>query len=90
MDGKIELVIARPGGVYKNVKANKVLLPAMEGNITILPQRAPIVLQLKAGNVQILDESGQAKDEYYIAGGYADVAEDRCVIAAPSVQKVQE
>ena len=80
MSGKIELTIALPDGVYKNLKADKILLPAEKGNITILPQRAPILLQLKEGVIQALDEQNAIKEEFFISGGFADVAEDKCLV----------
>lgn len=81
MSGKIELTIALPSGIVNNIQADKVLLPAVNGNITILPQRAPILLQLQKGVIQTLDEQNSIKEEFAINGGFADVAGDKCFVS---------
>ncbi|MDR1694406.1 MAG: hypothetical protein LBR70_04360 [Lactobacillaceae bacterium] len=83
MANKIKLKICLPGEIYKEVEVDKVQIPAFEGDITILPERAPRVFILKTGFIRQIDSKN--KGRYFIKSGLADYFEEICKIMTESV-----
>lgn len=77
--------ISRPYKVYNTLRVKKVVLPALNGDITILPDRAPTLLLLGNGLVQILDDKNNPVERYFIKGGVADIARNRCAVSTEKV-----
>ena len=48
--------------------------------LTVIQGRAPTLMALDMGAVKILDERGEATEEWLISGGSADIREDACTI----------
>lgn len=80
--------ISRPYKVFSTKKVSAVLIPAVNGNITILPDRAPSMFLLQNGIVELLDNNLKPVEQYYIKGGLADVARNRCAISSEKVVSV--
>jgi len=77
--------LSRPFKVSRTVAVDRVQLPAVNGDITILPNRAPILLLLRNGLLQILDKDGKPLERYFVKGGVADVARNRCAVSSEKV-----
>lgn len=58
----------------------KVSIPAYNGDLTVLIDRAPSEILLKEGKVKILNETAAVTEEYQIGEGVADIAGDVCTI----------
>lgn len=84
-DEEIIFRLSRPFKVSRTDAVDRVQLPAVDGNITILPDRAPTLILLSNGLLQILDKNGQSKERYFIKGGIADVARNRCAVSTEKV-----
>lgn len=80
--------ISRPYKVYSTQKVAAVVIPAVKGDVTILPERAPTMFLLRNGIVQILDNHLKPLEKYFVKGGLADVARNRCAISAEKVFSV--
>lgn len=80
--------ISRPYKIYSTQKVAALVIPALKGDITILPERAPTMFLLRDGIVQILDAQLKPKEKYFVKGGLADVARNRCAISAEKVFSV--
>jgi F-type H+-transporting ATPase subunit epsilon len=74
--------IATPSKILQTERVNKVVLPAYNGTVTILPKRAPSLFVLDCGLVKVLDENNKTLETFFVSGGVADVAKDRCAISA--------
>lgn len=85
MSKEILFRISRPYKIYNTEKVFAVVIPAAKGDITILPDRAPTMFLLRDGIVQILDPQMKPIDKYFIKGGLADVARNRCAISSEKV-----
>ena len=83
----ITLEIYTPEKVFASLKADKIVLPVKEGNLTIIAGRAPRSQVLTQGEVILLDEANQALQTFEINGGLAEIAGDVCKIATESLQK---
>ncbi len=77
--------LSRPFKVSRTAVVDRVQLPAMNGDITILPNRAPVLLLLRNGLLQILDKNGKPIERYFVKGGVADVARNRCAVSSEKV-----
>ena len=55
-NGKIRVKLISPLKEVFSMEADKVLLPAVDGDILILPDRAPIFISLKAGRMVIYNK----------------------------------
>lgn len=78
----IELQINLPDRRVPVQKADKVVLPIFNGNLTVIDGRAPTMQLLDAGVISLLDENNLSTHKWFINGGVADIAEDKCHIAA--------
>jgi len=65
--------------VYTN-EVEMVVVPAIDGEIGILPLHAPLVGALKAGEVRI--KYGDTTEWFAVSGGYIQVHEDKVIILA--------
>ncbi len=77
--------ISRPYKVFNTKKVAALQLPAQEGDITILPDRAPTLILLRNGILKILDNQLKEVESYFVKGGIADVARDRCAVSSEKV-----
>lgn len=57
-----------------------VVLPGLEGEIGVLFNHAPMVIEMRAGQLKIYIDSGVRL--YHITGGFAHIAHNNCSIIA--------
>ena len=64
----------------------QVQLPGAEGNLTAMPDHAPLITTLRPGVIRI--EGGEGENEYVVTGGFAEIsAEGVTVLAERAVAK---
>ena len=80
MSKEILLKIYTPSKKFLEKKVAKVSIPAYNGDLTVLIDRAPSEILLKEGKVKILNETAAVTEEYQIGEGVADIAGDVCTI----------
>lgn len=80
--------ISRPYKIFSTKKVSAVVIPAVKGNVTILPDRAPTMFLLQNGIVELLDIGLKPVEKFFIKGGLADVARNRCAISSEKVVSV--
>lgn len=85
MEKEILFRLSRPYKISATATAARVVLPAVKGDITILPERAPTLILLTNGLLQVLDQSNKPTERYFIKGGVADVARNRCAVSSEKV-----
>ena len=85
----IDLEIVSPDKVLLKRPVDMVVLPAWEGEMAAMPQHAPMMVALRGG-VITLHEGGQATDRFFVAGGFAEITQDRCTILADEAVPVGE
>lgn len=84
--GKIRVKLISPLKEVFSMEVDKVLLPAVDGDILILPDRAPIFISLKAGRM-ILYNQGQDNINYLISAGICEVRRNLCPVLAWGVEE---
>jgi F-type H+-transporting ATPase subunit epsilon len=70
-------------------EVRSVLLPAAEGDMTVLPGHVPLVTALLAGVVFATDAAGTGR-RAFVSGGLAEVTGDRVTILAERVTPMEE
>lgn len=85
-NGKIRVKLISPLKEVFQMEADKVLLPAVDGDILILPDRAPIFISLKAGRMVIYNK-GQENINYLISAGICEVRRNLCPVLAWGVEE---
>ncbi len=63
-------------------------IPAHDGEIGFLKNRAPLVCKLGAGSLRI--ESSDAVHQYFLDGGFAEMFENNLTILTPRAELVEE
>lgn len=78
--GKIKVKLICPLFPVTETEADKVLLPAENGDILILPDRAPIFLSLRPGRMLIY--RGKQVESYLISSGVCEFRRNLCPVLA--------
>ena len=87
MSKDILLKIYTPSKKFLEKKVAKVSVPAYNGDLTVLIERAPSEILLKEGKVKVLDEIAAVVEEYQIGEGVADIAGNTCTIFTSFAEK---
>lgn len=66
-----------------------VVVPGTEGYFGVLPRHAPMISTLDAGVIDIY-EGGSVVERIFVAGGFAEVTEDRCTVLAENAVPFDE
>jgi F-type H+-transporting ATPase subunit epsilon len=77
----MKLKLVTPEKTVFEQTVRSVSLPTTEGEITILPNHAPLVMTLKTGVAEVVLEDGRPED-LAIAGGFIQVGENAVTIMA--------
>jgi len=74
----MDLEIITPKGIEFAGPAEKIILPATTGEITVLPDHMPLISVLKAGKMKIIAENKETEKE--IEGGVLEVGKGKIII----------
>jgi F-type H+-transporting ATPase subunit epsilon len=83
-----QLSVVTPEREVLAVAARFVALPAYDGEIGVLPRRAPLLTQLGAGLLRV-EEAGGAKRELFVAGGFAQMVDDKLTLLTEEAREPQ-
>jgi F-type H+-transporting ATPase subunit epsilon len=84
---KVEIVTAERL-VYSEEGVDEVVAPGIEGELTVLPQHAPLLTMIKPGVMRIV--KGNEDIDMAITGGFLEVREDRVTILADAAERAEE
>jgi F-type H+-transporting ATPase subunit epsilon len=80
MAGTFHLSVITPERAVLETEASFAAFPAHDGEVGILPGRAPLLFKLGAGLLRA--ETAGGKQALFVAGGFAQMVEDRLTILA--------
>lgn len=80
-NGKIRVKLITPLFESFIVEADSVLLPAIDGDMLILPDRAPIFLSLRPGRMVVYNKD-QEPIKFLISSGVCEVRRNLCPVLA--------
>lgn len=70
--------------VFEEPLADMIILPAVEGEMGVLPNHAPILTTLTFG--EMIVRKGNAEERFAIYGGVVDVRPDKVVVLADTAE----
>ena len=84
---KFELV--SPERLLVSEEVESVIIPAAEGEMTVMANHAPVMTTVKPGVVTVKAATGQ-EDRYVVFGGFADILPAGCTLLAESAVAVKD
>jgi len=78
----LQVSITTPEGLLHKGEAVKVVVPAHDGELGILPRHAALVGALGAGELRVSPAGGSAPLSFFVAGGFVQVLQDRVLVLA--------
>ena len=84
----VTLEVATPSRLVVSESVDEVVVPGIEGYFGVLPGHAPLLSTLGIG--ELTYRSG--RDEHYlaVAGGFAEVRNDKVIVLADSAERPEE
>ncbi|MFC5387279.1 F0F1 ATP synthase subunit epsilon [Aquamicrobium segne] len=83
---KFELV--SPERLLVSEEIESVVIPATEGEMTVMANHSPVMTTIKPGVVTITSAGGQ--ERYVVFGGFADILPSGCTLLAESAVAVKD
>ncbi len=67
-----------------------VVVPGTEGYFGVLPRHAPMISTLNPGVIDVYADGKSISERIFVAGGFAEVTEERCTVLAEEARPVSE
>lgn len=87
--GKITFELVSPERLLVSQPVDMVVVPGSEGLFGALIGHSPLIAMLRPGVIDVHD-GGKITDRIFVAGGFAEVTPERCVVLAEAAQPVSE
>lgn len=81
--------LVSPERLLLSEKVSEVVIPATEGEMTVMANHAPTMTTIKPGVVSVKLASGQVS-KYVVFGGFADIVPTGCTLLAESAVAMSE
>lgn len=79
--------LVSPERLLVSEKVEQVVIPATDGEMTILANHSPVMTTIRPGVVTV-KTAGGASDRYVVFGGFADIVPSGCTLLAESAVPV--
>jgi F-type H+-transporting ATPase subunit epsilon len=83
------LELVAPTGMVFEGEVEMVVIPAVSGEMGILPRHAPLITQLAIGRLRVLGLDGGWMN-FAVADGFAKVQNNKVIVLADSAQEASE
>jgi F-type H+-transporting ATPase subunit epsilon len=77
----VDLEIVSPERLLLSRPVDMVVIPAAEGEMGVMAQHAPMILLLRGGTIRLY-EGTNVTEQFYVAGGFAEITPERCTVLA--------
>src|SRR5688572_8111076 len=81
-------IVTAERSVLAEEGVDEIIVPGIEGELTVLPMHAPLLTMIKPGVMRIV--KGNDETEMAITGGFLEVREDRVTILADAAERAEE
>jgi F-type H+-transporting ATPase subunit epsilon len=81
--------LVSPERLLLSEMVTEVVIPATEGEMTVMANHAPVMTTIKPGLIKVHSASG-SKRNYVVFGGFADILPTGCTLLAESAIPVEE
>jgi F-type H+-transporting ATPase subunit epsilon len=82
--------VITPERAVLEADATFVAFPAHDGEVGILPGRAPLLYRLGIGLLRVETATGGGTERFFIDGGFAQMVEDRLTLLTEQAKRVSE
>ncbi|MCZ6637555.1 MAG: F0F1 ATP synthase subunit epsilon [Alphaproteobacteria bacterium] len=89
MADRVEFELVSPARLLISEAVEMVVVPGEEGDFGVLPGHAPVISQVRPGVIDIHDD-GKVQSRIFVAGGFAEVTEQRCTVLAEEAVPVAD
>ena len=89
MADKVQFEIVTPSKLLTAEEADMVVVPGDDGDFGVLPGHSPLLSSIRPGVIDV-HEDGAVRNRYFIAGGFAEVDPEKCVVLADEATPVAE
>ncbi|HLO78373.1 MAG TPA: F0F1 ATP synthase subunit epsilon [Magnetospirillum sp.] len=89
MAEKIQFELVSPSKLLVSSAVDMVVVPGTEGDFGALPRHSPVIATVRPGVIDIHDE-GKVSNRIFVAGGFAEVNEERITVLAEEAIPVSE
>ena len=92
MADTVQFDLVSPERRLVSVAAKSVRIPGSEGDMTVLPEHAPLITTLRPGLLGV--DSAEGQSEFVVTGGFAEIGPDGIAVlaekAVPREEMTQE
>ncbi|MFB2551241.1 F0F1 ATP synthase subunit epsilon [Ensifer soli] len=81
--------LVSPERLLISEKVSEVVLPATEGEMTVMAHHSPVMTTIRPGVVTVKTAAG-ATERYVVFGGFADIVPAGCTLLAESALHVKD
>ncbi len=81
--------LVSPERLLMSKEVSMVVVPGADGFFGVLPRHSPLLSTLLPGVIDVY-EDGSITDRIFVAGGFAEVTEDRCTVLAEEATAVAD
>jgi F-type H+-transporting ATPase subunit epsilon len=89
MADKVEFELVSPARLLFSEAVEMVVVPGEEGDFGVLPGHAPVISQVRPGVIDI-HEDGKVSMRIFVAGGFAEVTQERCTVLAEEAYPLED
>lgn len=80
--GKVAFELVSPEQLLVSEDVEMVICPGALGEFGVLHRHAPMISALKPGVVGVCNQGRKPETRYFVAGGFAEVTNERCTVLA--------
>ena len=88
-EGKVAFELVSPERLLVSQPVDMVVVPGGEGDFGVLPGHAPLISTVRPGVIEIY-EGAAVSDRIFVAGGFAEVTQERCTVLAEQAMRVAD
>jgi F-type H+-transporting ATPase subunit epsilon len=88
-EDKVEFELVSPEKLLLSRAVDMVVVPGAEGDMGVLPRHSPAITTVRPGTI-VVYEGGAVTDRIFIAGGFAEVSDNRCTVLAEEAMPVED
>ena len=86
---KVQFELVSPEKFLFSREVDMVVIPGAEGDMGILPRHSSAITNVRPGTI-IVYEDGLVTDRIFVAGGFAEVCDNRCTVLAEEALPVED
>jgi F-type H+-transporting ATPase subunit epsilon len=89
MADKVQFELVSPERLLVSEAVDMVVVPGSEGDFGVLPGHAPFISTVRPGVIEVY-EGTTVTERIFVAGGFAEVSNDRCTVLAEQAAPITD